>query len=298
MITNVILTDILLMPVWSLDSVGSQMLYRGLASQLLCLSIQVQVQCLFKLLLVNLRRVVFTCELCEMFLCRGIQSQSPHPLLHFSPPKHKCGAGFSLAWANIRGALGPLPTLQTPPGITRMPKPCVGCMFSLNKWQDVQAGNGMQSDDPGGTQRLLQYDEDASLFQCFLGLKTLRLNTELLLIAIDKMWQDNLVPGGILGLISVWYMFCLLQFLAGNPKWMCAAKKTDGLVAGGLLDSRRWFEWGVDTHESPAAGIWQTLRDTERKNRRVPTGWEVLQKAASFCLTVPQKKLQHIGHCY
>lgn len=123
----------------------------------------------------DLRRVVFTRDLCEMFLCRGILSPGPHPLLHFSPPKHKCGAGFSLAWANIRGALGPLPTLQTPPGITRMPKPCVGCMFSLNKWQDVQAGNGMQSDDPGGTQRLLQYDEDASLFQCFLGLKTLRL---------------------------------------------------------------------------------------------------------------------------
>lgn len=55
MITNVLLTDILLMPVWSSDRVGSQMLYRGLASQLLCLSIQV-IQCLFKLLLVNLIR--------------------------------------------------------------------------------------------------------------------------------------------------------------------------------------------------------------------------------------------------
>lgn len=182
------------------------------------------------------RRMVFTRELCEMFLCRGILS--PHPLLHFSPPKHKCGAGFSLAWANIRGALGPLPRLQTPPGITRMPKPCVGCMFSLNKWQNVQAGNRMQSDDPGGTQRLLQYDEDASLFQCFLRLKTLRLNTELLLIAI--MWQGNLVPGGILGLISVWYMFCLLTAVFGWKSQMNVCSKEDWWAGG-------WWAAGLQT---------------------------------------------------
>lgn len=140
-----------------------------------------------------------------------------------------------------------------------MPKPCVRSMFSLDKWQDLQAG----------TQRLLQHDEDPSDFQDIPGLRTVRLEqTELLLTAVDKMWQiqENLVPEGILGLIVFLSDTCFsswLQVLAENPHWMCAAQKTDGLVAGGLLDSRRWFEWGVDTHEFSAAEIWQPLRDTE-----------------------------------
>lgn len=136
-----------------------------------------------------------------------------------------------------------------------------------------------------------------SMLSCIKNIKTKTMNfCSLPLIKYDKIiWFQKEYWAWFLSdtCFASW-----LQFLAGNLKRMCAAKKTDGLVAGGLLDSRRWFEWGVDTYESPAAGIWQTLRDTERKNRGVPTGWEFLQKAASFCLAVPQKKLQHIGHCY
>lgn len=54
------------------------------------------------------------------------------------------------------------------------------------------------------------------------------------------MWQDNLVPGGILGLISVWYMFCFLTAVFGRKSQMNVCSKEDWWAGG-------WWAAGLQT---------------------------------------------------
>lgn len=54
------------------------------------------------------------------------------------------------------------------------------------------------------------------------------------------MWQDNLVPGGILGLISVWYMFCFLTAVFGWKSQMNVCSKEDWWAGG-------WWAAGLQT---------------------------------------------------